>query len=101
MLDDAPLRPNILSEFVLYDGAYYSFYADLCGGIWFAHLAAAALACLKDAEKRRFDLAIPAIAFLGLMIFEMLWEARSRYMFNFAPLILVVSACGLTRRAEQ
>ena len=101
MLDDAPLRPNILSEFVLYDGAYYSFYVDLCGGIWFAHLAAAALACLKDAEKRRFDLAIPAIAFLGLMIFEMLWEARSRYMFNFAPLILVVSACGLTRRAEQ
>ena len=100
MLDDSPLRANILSEFVLYDGAYYSLYANLCGGIWFAHLAISALVCLKDIKKRRFELAIPIVAFLGLMIFEMLWEARSRYVFNFSPLILLISACGLTRSPE-
>lgn len=96
MLDDMPLRKNILSDFVLYDGEHYTLYADICGGIWFAHLMLSALICLNDVKKSRFQLAIPIIAFLGLLIFEMLWEARSRYVFNLAPLILLISARGLT-----
>ena len=101
MLDDLPLRKNILSDFVLYDGEYYSIYADLCGGIWFAHLLLSALISLNEIKKRRFDLAIPCIAFLGLLIFEMIWEARSRYLFNFSPLILLISVCGMTRSSDS
>ena len=98
MLDDMPIRENILSQFVLYDRPYYSLYTSVCGGMWYAHLLLSAFVCLKDVEKRQFDLAIPIIAFLGLIIFEMLWEARSRYLFNLTPLIFLISACGMTRR---
>lgn len=94
MLDDAPLRENLLSSIFLYYGPYYPLYADLCGGIWLAHLTMAALSCLQDMKKRRFSLSLPMIAFLGLMIFEFIWEARSRYLFNFAPVLLLISACG-------
>jgi len=97
MLDDAPLRKSILSSVFLYYEPYYPLYADLCGGIWLTHLTMAAWVCLKDIRKRRFSLSIPMIAFLGLLIFELLWEARSRYIFNFVPLILLISACGITQ----
>lgn len=101
MLDDSPLRENILSSFFLYYGQHYSLYADLCGGIWLAHLTLSVLLCLKHIRKHIFSLSIPMIAFLGMLIFEMLWEARSRYMFNFAPLILLITACGMTQQENS
>ena len=101
MLDDLPLRENILSSIFLYYGQYYSLYADLCGGIWLAHLTLSVLLCLKHIRKHIFCLSIPMIAFLGLLIFEMLWEARSRYMFNLAPLILLITACGMTQQEDS
>ena len=101
MLDDAPLRESPLSSIFLYYGPYYPLYADVCGGIWLSHLTMAATSCLKDIRKRRFSLSIPMIAFLGLMIFEIIWEARSRYLFNFAPVLLLISACGAAQLGKS
>lgn len=98
MLDDSPLHETPLSSVVLYDGEHYPLYADLCGGIWMAHMTCAILIGLRHIKKRRVCLAIPMIAFLGLMIFELFWEARSRYLFNFAPLMLFISACGMVHQ---
>ena len=101
MLDDSPLRENILSSFVLYDRPYYALYADLCGGIWLAQLTMSVLICLKHIQKRCVSLSIPMIAFLGLMIFEMIWEARSRYIFNLTPLVLLIASGGMIRKNNE
>lgn len=95
MLDDDPIRETPLSSFVLYYGDGYPIYADLCGGIWLAYLTMSGIVCFRHIKKHCFSLSVPMISLLGLMIFEMIWESRSRYVFNLAPLVFIITACGM------
>ncbi len=45
-------------------------------------------------KKIRFDMALPVLALIGLTMFEMLFEARARYLFNYSPLFILTAAIG-------
>ena len=89
MLDDGPVRENVVSSFVLEGRSRYRLHMTLCTGIWLAQLTLALLACVRDI--RRSDPASGAkagslrymtlyVAFFGAALFLMLWEARGRYL---------------------
>lgn len=93
MLDDSPKRENLISSFVLLGRPHYAFYLSLCTGIFSTHLCLASLSCLRDIRKRDYRAALLYIIGFGLILFMMLWEANRRYIFNFVPVLLLLSMC--------
>lgn len=101
MLDDGPVRENVISAFVLEGRPFYKVYSAVCTGIWMAQWTLAWMACIRDIRKRKTDAALLYIALFGVMLFLMLWEARGRYIFGFVPAALLLAARGaLMRRGE-
>lgn len=101
MLDDGPVRENAISQVVLEQRPYYALYSAVCTGIFMAHMAFAALACLRDIRARDTRRAMLYIAMFGILLFLMLWEARSRYMFGFVPVLLLLSCAMIARNREE
>ena len=106
MLDDIPIRENVISSFVLEGREHYPAYMTLCTGVWMAQLTLALLACLRDirrsnpasgAEKGSLRYMTLYIAFFGMALFLMIWEARGRYLFGFLPVLLLLAAHGTLR----
>lgn len=101
MLDDGPIRENAVSSFVLEGRAHYGAYGALTTGIWLAQLTLALAACVRDIRRRDVSGAMLYVAFFGATLFLMLWEARSRYLFGFVPVLLLLAARGAIGRKED
>lgn len=102
MLDDNPVRENGVSAFVLAGRPYFPFYSALCTGIFFAVLLLSLCGCAQDLRRRDTSAAMLYIAAFGIMLFLLLWEARSRYFFNFVPVFLILAAISaVCRRKEE
>jgi len=97
MLDDGPVRENVISSIVLEGRTRYRAYMAMTSGIWYAVLAYAALAVYTDMRRRNYSCAIPVIAVFGIQLFLLLWEARGRYMFSYVPLMLLLAAGSVSR----
>lgn len=100
MLDDGPVRENVVSSIVLEGRQFYSLYMAAASGIWYAVLAFAALAVYKDMRRRDVCCAVVAVAVFGMQLFLLLWEARSRYMFSYVPLVFLLAAGSLACPAQ-
>ena len=88
MLDDGPVRYNLISKVVLENGPAYPHYVALTSGIWGAVLLFSLIsAWFKRNSFSSKDLLL-YISCLGIFLFLMIWEARSRYLFNCIPLFL-------------
>lgn len=100
MLDDYPVRENVVSSYVLEGRPHYRAYSALCTGIWGAHLLLSCIGCAL--AIRRYDLrtALLCVALFGLMLFLMIWETRSRYFFGFMPVMLLLSCAGVMGLTE-
>lgn len=96
MLDDGPVRENIVSSVVLEGRPGYRTYMAITVGIWHAVMAYAALAVYTDIRRRDLTHAMVAVAVFGMQLFLMLWEARGRYMFGFVPIMLMLAAGGIS-----
>ena len=101
ILDDKPMHYTALSAVVREEGALYPFYQAVCSGIFMAHLIFAALACLRDIRRRDLRAALLYVAMFGFMVFMLIWEVRSRYIFNFAPVLLLLSMGFIVRGAKE
>lgn len=102
MLDDDPVYENAISSLVLAGRPLYTRYAACCSGIFWAQLLAAALGAVQDIRRRDARAAALCVTAFGGMLFLLLWEARSRYLFAFLPVVLLLSAraqAGLAARA--
>ena len=92
MLDDNPVRENGVSAFVLAGRPYYPVYSAVCTGVYLAGLLLALCGCARDLRRRDTGAAMLYIAAFGVMLFLLIWEARSRYFFNFVPVFLMLCA---------
>lgn len=97
MLDDNPVRENVVSSVVLQGRPLYAFYSAVCTGIFMAELLLALYGCARDIRRRDASAAMLYVAAFGVMLFLLIWEARSRYFFNFVPVFLLLAAMGVTR----
>ena len=69
-------------------------YNALCQLAWiFSILGIPGICLCKD--KKKEDYSILIICFLGIFFYQMLFEARSRYLFAFLPLILPIAIFGI------
>lgn len=91
-----PARENILHSFVLKDGKHYSiFFAYSCGFQLFLILMIC-LSALKGIKRINIDsLTILKGVVFVVFIFFLIWETRSRYLFNFTPVFILLAVDGL------
>lgn len=100
MLDDNPVRPNAVSQIVLGEGRHYALYQGIASGVFFAQLLLAVAACVRDIRRRDLRMALGYVAAFGMMLFLMLWEARTRYFFGFVPVILLLASRAAGEKEE-
>lgn len=91
-----PIKENKLHEYLLPDGVhYYRQFAYTCAFQLFLILMMA-LSALKGFIKGKIDATLLfRISVFGVFLFLLMWETRSRYLFNFTPFFLLLSVDGV------
>lgn len=83
------------------DGAYYGHYADTVQGIWLLVLllcpCSLLLAGKNMLRENSFPQLVLILALEGLTIFELLFEARARYLYTYVPLFIILGMMGWER----
>ncbi len=111
-LDDGPVNHTALHDYILYAGPNYGSYRALCQGIFYLvyllMLAGGVCGLLDYRRGKRWDLAggsqapfVPPIAFLGLWMFLMFWEASGRYFSNYISILLLCAMLGVSAIAGR
>lgn len=75
-------------------GTHFQDFMDSMQAIWLVLLFLGALSVLYVLKKGNGDLAVILLALLGLAAFELLFEARARYLFTYAPFYIICAAVG-------
>ncbi|MCM1186342.1 MAG: hypothetical protein NC251_03865 [Lachnoclostridium sp.] len=70
-------------------------YNTFCQLAWIFCLICIPGICVNNNERN----AILAVSFLGIFFYQMLFEARARYLFVFLPLLIAIAMCGLWQYA--
>lgn len=69
-------------------------YNTLCQLAWIFSIMSIPGICLCRTKKKE-EYGVLIISFLGIFFYQMLFEARARYLFVFLPLILPIAICGV------
>ncbi|MEE1055952.1 MAG: glycosyltransferase family 39 protein [Acutalibacteraceae bacterium] len=86
---------NILFEFVLKDGKYHNVFYLYSNSLHMCILMLIVVSGFLSAKKKKITkmTLIHGIIF-GVTLFFMMWETRSRYLFNFTPLFILTAVNG-------
>lgn len=101
MLDDYPIRENVVSSYVLEGRPHYKAYSMLYTGILGAQLLLSSVGGALAIRRRDLRTAMLSVAMFGILLFLMLWESRSRYLFGFMLVLLMLSSASVTDIAER
>ena len=73
----------------------YKYLSSVQQFVWIVVLILAFLSCFVEKNfKRRKGLAILWLSMLGLIIYEIFFEARARYLYIYVPLLCVIASVG-------
>lgn len=92
-LDDRPVKPNALHDFLLYESKHYSVYTHIATGVLVALLALAVLGCIKSSSD--FRSIVAPLCLFGLMLFLLVWEVNARYILNLVPMLFISAVSGV------
>lgn len=82
-----PINNNFLSSVFTFSGKHYQLYAQIMKAVQLALMLLIAFSSKKD------DLTLMmSLSMLGIFLFLLVWETRSRYIVNFIPVFLAISA---------
>ena len=87
---------NFFTNIYYPNGSLYPYYRIYCQCIWFGVLALCPLAIIKS-SKNKLVLTI-ALSIIGLIIFEIIFECRARYMFTYVPLYIILCSIGVCKK---
>ena len=73
-------------------GKYYSIWANFEQMIWLTVLFFAMLSGFFAKDKK---ITAVMISIIGLTLFELIFEARARYLFAYVPLYIILAVCGI------
>ena len=76
------------------DAANMGRYNTLCQLAWYFCITGIPGICLCKKEKRE-KYGVLALSFLGIFFYQMLFEARARYLLVFLPVLTAISICGI------
>ena len=95
------VRRCFLHEFVLRDGKYHYLFYGYCNAYQLVLLLMMLFSLLKGIIRPKIDYTVflKAIIF-AIFVFLLLWEGRSRYLFNLTPVFIMVAADGIAFTVE-
>ncbi|MDO5138180.1 MAG: hypothetical protein Q4D71_06915 [Oscillospiraceae bacterium] len=91
---DRGIENTWLDHYVNWEGDKFVPYAEYCQGLIFLNwisFAAAGVSILISKPKRNQLLLVALISVFGIFLFECIWEARSRYIFNYLPVFITIT----------
>lgn len=91
-LDYGPRYINLLHKFIISGEPYAGLLYYLADGLQLCLLALCAAGGFYAAWQGRSRTTLLRVALFGLLLFLLIWEARSRYLVNFIPLFLLCAA---------
>lgn len=97
-METYPDRDRVLSPFfknLFYsDGKYFSGFMTWNDLIWYTLLVGSLGLVLLLRGEPDMNYVVMALSIVGLSVFELLFEARARYLYTFAPLFVLMGALG-------
>lgn len=93
-LTRSPILTGKHQEFIKADGRYHDIFKYLSTAYSTVLLLMIVIATLYNKKKEDSINMITRIAIFGLFLFLLIWEARSRYIINFIPIIILSSLYG-------
>ena len=72
-------------------GPHYVLRASVTNGVWLALVLWAGVGLLVVRYRR--DVAVLAMTVLGIAVFSLVFQGRSRYLFAYVPVIVALAAC--------
>ena len=64
--------------------------------IWTACLLLMVIKAILSRKNDKDDYSVMYLSLLGLFLFEMLFEARARYLYTYVPIFIMVGSLGLS-----
>lgn len=98
-LQRSPLKATALSDYFYAERPNNYIYLSLSGGYHFLLGLIMLIGLLVGLLKEK-DFSLTSLNYLillGIFLFLMIWETRSRYLLNFTPVILIVCAAQLSK----
>lgn len=96
MLPDNNNRLSIFLRNIYYNknmqGKYYKTWSDFAQSVW---ITALGLTVLMAFVKRDKVFMCISLSLFGLWLFEMLFEARARYLFSYVPFFVIAGSFGM------
>lgn len=100
-ISETAIRPNALHEFINTDGKYHGIYLNYCNTFQLMLLLLMVVAAFLSIFKPRLDFSVVLKGIvLCVFIFFLIWETRSRYIFDFTPIFILIAAYGVKSIAE-
>ena len=92
---------SYLHDFVLRDGRYYYIYFGYSNAYQLVLLLMMVMSLLKGVIKPKIDLMLVIKgSVFALFLFLLIWEGRSRYLFNMTPLFILMMTDGISYTTE-
>ena len=101
-LSRKPVEENFLHQFVLNKGNYFDIlFCVSTGYILALYLFMVFAAILKRNDNKFNYILLLQCILLGIWLFLLIWETRSRYLVNFVPLMIVLATLSLNLIYEK
>ena len=85
------------------DGSFYKWFQTVVQGFWLTVLAgcfAAGCFGIKNNTCHQYHMMVLMLSIAGLTVFELLFEARARYLFTYIPVYILIAVMGLSEMRE-
>lgn len=101
-----PENENLLWNWASQEGEYYWKYACLTTSFFFAWILVSALGGIRMVFKRDYGredflMFVTSLAFWGLALFLMLWEAQDKQMYNHSGIMILMLVFSLNLLGEE
>lgn len=84
---------------IYWEGPLVGAYNTICQFVWiFVIVCIPGICFSKGNTVKKYN--ILTIVFLGIFMYQILFEARARYLFVFLPVLITISACGIEEYAN-
>lgn len=81
------------------DGAHFWLYSAFAQGIWLGVILLMAIKSIYDFASKRaksdFAYLVVKASIVGITIFELMFEARARYLYIYVPIFIILAVLGL------
>lgn len=95
-------KTSIFAKFlrsIYYNGKYYNIFYNFELMIWLAIIFLGMITAIRSEKKQL--IATVMLSIIGLTLFELLFEARSRYLYTYAPMYILLAAVGAQQIVER